>query len=114
MDNRTIRKGLMARIPEVYFIGAPIHNAGKVNWLMFAKIPGIKRPVMLIADMPDTALLSKHELLNTMISEVADEIKALRIGKKSLKDDPEEKYPPLSPEGQKVFDSPDIQYVSTD
>lgn len=111
MDNKTIRNALLKRIPEVYYIGKPIPNKGKVNWLMYAKIPGINRPVMLIADMPDTAILSHKELLSTMINEIADEIKALRTGRKAVKDDPTEIHPPLSYEGQKVFDSEDIQYM---
>lgn len=112
MDNRTIRNALTRRIPEVYFIGKPWKQAGKVYWLMYAKVPGIRRPVEIIADMPDTAILSHRELLNTMISEVADELKALRTGKKNLVDRPDEEFPPLSAEGQKVFDNDGIQYIS--
>lgn len=79
---------------------------------MYAKLPNHKRPVEIIADMPDTAILSHRELLNTMISEVADELKALRTGRKGLADRPDECFPALSLEGQKVFDNDGIQYMS--
>lgn len=112
MDNRTIRNALMRRIPEVYFIGKPVKSRGKVHWIMYAKVPGQTRPVEIIADMPDTALVSHTELLSNMVGEIADEIKKIRTGRKNLPDRPDECYPPLSAEGQKVFDSPDIQYYS--
>jgi len=111
MDNRTIRNALTKRIPEVYFIARPWKTPGKINWLMYAKIPPIRRPVKIIADMPDTALLSHRELLNTMVSEVADRIRDIKTGKFTLEDDPDEIYPPLSEEGQKIFDHDGIQYI---
>lgn len=112
MDNRTIRQAFLKRIPEVYFIGKPVENKGKIYWIMYAKIDGQKRPVEIIADMPKTSLVSHRELLTNMVNEVADEIKKIRTGRKSVQDRPDENYPPLSLEGQKVFDSPDIQYIS--
>jgi hypothetical protein len=112
MDNRTIRLAVMKRCPEIYFISPPSKANGKIYWLMFAKIKGINRPVELHCDMPDTALISHRELLTTMVSEIYDEIKHLRTGKKALKDNPDEKFKPLSDEGQKIFDSPEIQYYS--
>lgn len=86
---------------------------GKIYWVMFAKVPGIKIPVELHCDMPNTALVSHRELLNTMISEVYDEIRKLKSGAKNVMDHPDQDgIPPLSAEGQKVFDSPEIQYYS--
>lgn len=111
MDNRTIRKAIMTRCPEVYFIAKPIKQHRKVIVSMLARIPGIKRPVQLFADMPDTAIISHRELLNTLVSELADEIRKLRTGAKSLTDNPLEKWPPLSAEGQKVFETEGIQYM---
>lgn len=112
MDNRTMRLTVMKRCPEVYFISPPARNSGKIHWLMYAKIPGIKIPVELRCDMADTALISHNELLTTMVSEIYDEIKGLKSGRIGLKDNPlEDKIPPLSAEGQKVFDSPEIQYM---
>ena len=113
MDNKTIRLAVMKRCPEVYFISKPVKSHGKVWWLMYAKIPGIKIPVELRCDMPDTAIISHRELLTTMVSEIYDEIKGLRTGKIPLKDNPlEAGWKKLSAEGQKVFDSPEIQYMS--
>lgn len=113
MDNRTIRKAVMKRCPEVYFISPPSRSGGKIYFVMFAKIKGIKIPVELHCDMPDTSLISHRELLTTMVSEIYDELKALKTGRKNLKDHPDEDgIPPLSAEGQKVFDSPEIQYYS--
>lgn len=112
MDNKTIRNVVMKRCPEIYFISSPSRHKGKVYWVMFAKVHGIKRPVELHCDMPDTAILSHRELLNTMVSEIYDELRLLKSGAKSLKDHPDQAgMPPLSEEGQKVFDSPDIQYM---
>lgn len=113
IDNRTIRLTVMKRCPEVYFISKPVKTHGKIFWLMYAKVPGIKIPVELRCDMPDTALISHNELLTTMVSEIYDEIKDLKNGRKNLADNPlEDGFKPLSAEGQKVFDSPDIQYYS--
>ena len=114
MDNRTIRIAVMKRCPEVYFISKPVKANGKIHWLMYAKIMGIGIPVEIRADMPDTALISHNELLTTMVSEIYDAIKDLRTGKKSLEVNPlEDNFKPLSAEGKRVFDSPEIQYYST-
>lgn len=78
MDNRTIRRAMTRRVPEVYFIDRPVHIAGKVVWALIAKING--RPYKLLADMPDTALVSHTELLNTMVSEVYDEVAKIKRG----------------------------------
>jgi len=78
MDNRTIRRALTRRVPEVYFVDAPVHVAGKVVWALIAKING--KPYKLLADMPDTALVSHTELLNTMVSEVYDEVAKIKRG----------------------------------
>lgn len=78
MDNRTIRRALTRRVPEVYFIDHPVHIAGKVVWALVAKINN--RPYKLLADMPDTALVSHNELLTTMVSEVYDEVAKIRRG----------------------------------
>jgi len=82
---------------------------------MYAKIEGQKRPIRLLADMPDTAILSFKELMNTMVSEIYDEIQAIKKGVITPPDDPwdiDTGVGPLSQEGQKVFDSPEIQYYA--
>jgi hypothetical protein len=109
MDNRTLRNALSKRIPEVYFIARPWKAKGRVNWLMYAKIPPIKRPVKIIADMPDTAILSHAELLNTMIGEISDEIRKIKKTA-HVDDDPYEVFPPLDADGQRIFDHDGIQF----
>jgi hypothetical protein len=114
MDNRTIRRAVMRRCPEVYFISPPRRGFDKTGkkkifFLMLAKIEGIKIPVELHCDMPETALISHWELLSTMVNEIYDEISALKTGKKNLEMLPDT-APPLSAEGQRVFDNPEIQY----
>lgn len=111
MDNRTIRQAIMKRCKEVYFIAKPIKQHGKIIVPLLAKIPGQKRPTQIFADMPDTALISHRELLTTLISELSDEIRKIRTGEKTPPDNPLESYPPLSIEGQKVFDTEGIQYM---
>lgn len=86
MDNRTIRRALTRRVPEIYFVDAPVHIQDKVVWALIAKIEG--RPYKILADMPDTALVSHTELLNTMVSEVYDEVAKIKRG--AL-------FPPLAP-----------------
>lgn len=111
MDNKTIRLAVMKRCPEVYFISPPSRSKGKIWFVMLAKVKGIKIPVELHCNMPDTALINHRELLTTMVSEIYDEIKHISTGQKALKDHPDQDgMPPLSEEGQKVFDSPEIQY----
>lgn len=78
MDNRTIRRAVTRRVPEIYYIDAPIKVPGKVAWLMLAKING--RPYKLIADMPDTSLVSHNELLTTMVSELYDHVAKIKRG----------------------------------
>lgn len=111
MDNITIRTAIMKRCPEVYFIAKPIKQHGKVIVSMLAKIPPIKRPIQLFCDMPDTAIISHKELLTTLISELSDEIRKIKSGEKAPPDNPLERWPPLSADGQKVFDSEGIQYL---
>jgi hypothetical protein len=103
----------MKRCPEVYFISPPAKHRGKILMVMLAKVTGIKIPVELHCSMPDTALISHRELLNTMVSEVYDELARLKSGKKNLAAHPDQQgMPPISAEGQRIFDSPDIQYMS--
>lgn len=111
MDNRTIRQAIMKRCPEVYFIAKPMRKDGKIFVPMLARIKGQKRPTQLFGDMPDTALVSHRELLNTLISEISDEIRKIANGEKTPSDNPLEDWPPLSLEGQKVFDQEGIQYM---
>lgn len=114
MDNRTIRRALMRRCPEVYFISRPkfMVKDGKrfIVWGMLAKIKNVPIPVQLVADMPDTALLSHKELLNTLVSEVYDAIRKVEKNPSDLPMAPGEFHPPLSAEGRRVFDNPEIQY----
>lgn len=119
MDNRTIRLAVMRRCPEVYWISEPRRGLDekqkihKIYWLMYAKIAGQKRPTRLQCDMLDTAIISHNALLSTMVNEIYDEIKDIRTGRKTPPDDPwDEGRQELSAEGQKVFDSPEIQYMS--
>lgn len=79
---------------------------------MLAKVKDIDIPIQLRANMPDTALVSHRELLNTLVSEVYDEIGSYKNGKRNIEMAPEETFAPLSAEGKKVFDNPEIQYLA--
>lgn len=115
MDNRTIRRAIMRRCPEVKFVSPPQFVAKEVNgrkdryvvWGMLAKIKGVKTPVKIIADMKDTALASHSELVSTMISEIYDEIRKVERGQKNLEIAPGENHPPLSDEMLKIFHNDD-------
>lgn len=76
MDNRTIRRAIEKRVPEIYFIHAPVLTDGKVYFRMLANIDG--KLYKMVADMPNTALVSHKELLNTMVTELYDEVKKIR------------------------------------
>jgi hypothetical protein len=78
VDNRTIRRALTRRVPEVYFVHHPIMHGKKVYWRLLANING--KLYKILADMPKTALISHKELLNTMVSEVYDEVQAIKCG----------------------------------
>lgn len=102
MDNRTIRTAIMKRLPEVYFVHAPIRRNNKVYVRMLANIKG--KLYKFLGDMPDTALCSHRELLGTLISETYDEIKAIKSGQKDPEILPEEKdYTPLGEEEKRIL-----------
>jgi hypothetical protein len=106
MDNRTIRRAVTRRVPEIYFIDAPVHVNNRVAWLMMASING--RPYKIIADMPKTSLVSHNELLTTMVSELYDEVSKIKRGAKFPEMVPEELgYTPLTAEELEVFNTPD-------
>lgn len=92
MDNRTIRNAITKRVPEVYFILPGIRCVDPVTrkpawmWRMYANVPVRGKGqhlVKLAVTMPDTALVSHKELLNTAVSELYDEVKKIRSGQKS-------------------------------
>lgn len=102
MDNRTIRAALTKRVPEIYFVHSPVSQNGKVYWRLLANING--KLYKILADMPNTALISHRELLNTMVTEVYDEVKAIRCSRKVPGLLPAEKdYTPLSAEDERVL-----------
>lgn len=102
MDNRTIRNAIAKRIPEIYFIHAPQRVANKVYWRMLANIDG--KLYKFLADMPSTALVSHRELLNTLVSEVYDEVKAIKRKLKTPPTLPQEKdWTPLSEDDKRLL-----------
>lgn len=108
MDNRTIRNAVTNRVPEIYYVsqGQKIH--GKVKYLMLAKIN--RRPFYICADMPDTALVSHRELLNTMVSEVYDEVGKIKRGELHPNIVPDERMlPPLTEADLAAFDFNEIE-----
>lgn len=108
MDNRTIRNALTKRVPEVYFVSKPTKIGNKIKFLLVAKIN--RRPFYLCADMPDTAIISHRELLNTMVSEVYDEVGKIKRGEKHPDIVPDERaLPPLSTEDLEAFDFNEIE-----
>lgn len=102
MDNRTIRTAIMNRVPEVYHIFTPIRKNGKVYLRMYVNIDG--KLYKMLGDMPDTALISHRELLNTMVSELHDEVSAIRRGIKSVEFLPEERdWTPISEDDKNLL-----------
>lgn len=92
MDNRTIRNAITKRVPEIYFILPGIRCVDPVTykpawmWRMYANIPvkGKGQHLCKLAvTMPDTALVSHRELLNTAVSELYDEVKKIKSGQKT-------------------------------
>jgi hypothetical protein len=107
VDNRTIRRALMRRVPEVYFIHAPVRANRKIYWRILANIKikgGRERIFKILADMPETALISHKELLNTMISEVYTEVQNIKnrvISPKMLS--AEQDWTPISDEDERAL-----------
>lgn len=102
-----MRRALSRRVPEIYFIHAPVRANGKVYWRMLANIKlkgGKHRLFKLMADMPETALVSHKELLNTLVSEVYDEVQAIKNRSKSPKMLPKEHdWTPISDEDERAL-----------
>jgi len=106
MDNRTIRRAITRRVPEIYFISSPIQEPNRIKWALLAKING--KPYKLVADMPNTALVSHNVLLTTMASEIYDEVAKIKRGAKTPDILPNEAHlPPLTFDELAILATPD-------
>lgn len=102
MDNRTIRRAIEKRVPEIFFIHAPVQANNKVYWRLLANING--KLYKMVADMPLTALISHKELLNTMVSELYDQVTGIKAGRIVPDSLPAEKdWTPMSDEDQRML-----------
>ena len=103
MDNRTIRRAITRRVPEVYFISQPMQEPSRIKWALLAKING--KPYKMVADMPNTALVSHNELLTTMVSEIYDYVRKIEKGTISPDCLPSEAHlPPLTEEQLRLME----------